>query len=217
MGTDCESLACSPGHVCVSPECNDKVKNGAESDIDCGGATCPKCAVGEDCNHNGDCASGVCTGSPQTCQAPTCTDTVRNGAETDTDCGGPDCPDCANGKDCNGNSDCTSNYCNPSGKCATPSCTDSIKNQNETDVDCGGPTCPDCAIGKDCTAGTDCASGVCTALKCVAPACNDTVENGNETDVDCGGTCPKCAAGKKCDVATDCVGSPGFCTGGICQ
>ena len=33
-----------------------------------------------------DCQSGVCTGG--ICQAPTCNDGVRNGSETDVDCGG---------------------------------------------------------------------------------------------------------------------------------
>jgi len=40
-----------------------------------------------------------------------CSDTVKNGAETDVDCGGGTCPTCANGKTCAGNSDCTSNNC----------------------------------------------------------------------------------------------------------
>ena len=218
MGTDCTSGFCV-GMVCVS-QCSNTVKDTNESDVDCGGtSTCARCANAKNCTQPTDCTSNYCNPSGK-CATPTCSDTIKNQNETDVDCGGSTlCPDCANGKDCNGNSDCTSSYCNPSGKCSTPSCTDTFKNQGESDVDCGGTsTCDRCATGDDCTAGADCASGVCTALKCAAPACNDTVQNGNETDVDCGGTCSPCASGKKCSVNTDCVGSPGNCLGtGLCQ
>lgn len=43
--------------------------------------------------------------------APTCTDAVKNGTETDVDCGGTCTADCANGKTCAANSDCTSANC----------------------------------------------------------------------------------------------------------
>ncbi len=39
-------------------------------------------------------------------QAPTCTDGVKNGAETDVDCGGADCQICVDGQMCNFDSDC---------------------------------------------------------------------------------------------------------------
>jgi hypothetical protein len=51
----------------------------------------------------------VCTGG--VCQAPTCTDTVKNGAETDVDCGGGTCNKCVVGKACLVGSDCTTNEC----------------------------------------------------------------------------------------------------------
>ena len=41
---------------------------------------------------------------------PTCSDGIKNGNETDKDCGA-NCPKCANGKMCSGASDCTSNIC----------------------------------------------------------------------------------------------------------
>ena len=37
----------------------------------------------------------------------TCLDGVRNGMETDVDCGGPSCPRCIPGKVCGGATDCT--------------------------------------------------------------------------------------------------------------
>jgi alpha-tubulin suppressor-like RCC1 family protein len=86
VGTDCESLACSPVHICVPSACNDTVQNASESDIDCGGVDCPPCALGLKCNQDADCVShtctaGVCEGecvpeekrcmgnTPQTCDA----------------------------------------------------------------------------------------------------------------------------------------------------
>src|SRR5215218_3645171 len=40
--------------------CQDGVKNGGESDVDCGGGTCPRCAVGQICASRNDCISGRC-------------------------------------------------------------------------------------------------------------------------------------------------------------
>jgi hypothetical protein len=41
----------------------------------------------------------------------TCSDTLKNGDETDTDCGGS-CPSCDAGKKCASATDCASNICN---------------------------------------------------------------------------------------------------------
>lgn len=45
----------------AAPECTDGVKDGSESDVDCGGA-CAGCDVGKTCVVPQDCASGACTG-----------------------------------------------------------------------------------------------------------------------------------------------------------
>jgi hypothetical protein len=45
----------SPG-----PSCHDKVKNGSEPDVDCGGGTCRLCENGKVCNARSDCQSHVC-------------------------------------------------------------------------------------------------------------------------------------------------------------
>src|SRR5262249_51640046 len=66
---------------------------------------------------NVDCQSNNCISG--TCQAVGCTDGVKNGAETDIDCGGATCPKCAQGKGCGVNSDCTTNNC-VSGTCGPP-------------------------------------------------------------------------------------------------
>jgi hypothetical protein len=129
----CESAAVQC--QCQSPTCNDGVKNGHETGIDCGG-DCPPCGVNVGCIKGSDCVSGecgvgfkgaVCTGlTPDggateagvagcICQAPTCGDGVKNEDETDVDCGGS-CPACPTGKTCKVAGDCTGGVCSmPSG------------------------------------------------------------------------------------------------------
>jgi hypothetical protein len=58
--------------ACGSPgtpanQCADGTKNGSETDVDCGGGTCPLCAVGKTCASRNDCASGLCAGTCQQC------------------------------------------------------------------------------------------------------------------------------------------------------
>jgi hypothetical protein len=65
--------------------CTDGVKNGAETDVDCGGS-CGPCAIAQLCATSSDCATGVCVGGH--CQSPTCSDGIKNGNETGVDCGG---------------------------------------------------------------------------------------------------------------------------------
>ncbi len=108
---DCMSMICdAPSGLCNAPGCGDRVLNGMETDLDCGGGACIGCADGLRCVANRDCLSGVCTGG--VCQVPTCTDTVFNGAETDVDCGGPTtCPRCITGRRCDATSDCATDTC----------------------------------------------------------------------------------------------------------
>ena len=82
----------------------DGVKNGDETDVDCGGGNAARCADGRGCARATDCTSGVCTAS--TCAAPGPTDGVKNADETDVDCGGAKAPKCALGKACKANEDC---------------------------------------------------------------------------------------------------------------
>jgi hypothetical protein len=99
---DCASGLCS-ANKCVAASCTDSKQNQNETDVDCGGGTCPNaCDDGLKCIAGTDCKSGVCKpsatmGMPNTCQVPTCTDGVKNGDEADVDCGGPVsmCPPCA--------------------------------------------------------------------------------------------------------------------------
>jgi hypothetical protein len=212
---DCTSGVCSASHVCLAPVCTDSVMNGSETDTDCGGTCAPakKCADGKGCLVQGDCTSGVCSGS-HVCSAPACNDGVKNGSETDTDCGGTCTAKCSNGKSCGGNGDCQSDICKAN-VCIAASCTNGVKDTDETGVDCGGTECGPCDDGIACALNRDCKSGKCTNLICAAPSCNDGVKNGTETDTDCGGTCSaKCDLGKLCSNDVDCVS--GHCPSGRC-
>jgi hypothetical protein len=141
-----------------------------------------------------------------------CKDGVKNGTETDIDCGGS-CTRCGDGKACDDTADCLSNTC-IGGVCVEPSCDDKIKDGKETDVDCGGACSSACADGQGCKVASDCASGVCTAFVCQASSCKDGAQNGTETGVDCGGLCPRCPDGQPCVNAGDCQST--LCNGGTC-
>ncbi|UQA56081.1 hypothetical protein [Polyangium aurulentum] len=62
IATDCGSGSwrCEEStHTCF--RCNDFVKNGDETDVDCGGGNCPtKCPQGKSCKQDTDCATGHC-------------------------------------------------------------------------------------------------------------------------------------------------------------
>jgi hypothetical protein len=153
------AIAACPGQPWADEHCFDGVKNGRETDVDCGGAGSCRCPPGTPffaCWFGGVWSCLQCS-----------------------------CPPCEDGKDCNTGADCESHRCRPNsliacalfrqcgGTCAPPTCSDHVQNGSETGIDCGG-TCPPCA-------GT------------TPPRCDDGVQNGNETGVDCGGSCPVCS------------------------
>jgi hypothetical protein len=202
------------------------------------------CATGVGCTSGNDCASQVCSlnmtcpggAACGACVAPSCSDTKKNGQETDTDCGGGTCSGCGTGQVCVGNTDCASQVCSSTvssstgtGTCVAPSCTDSVLNGQETDVDCGGAactagcgtnpsTCFQCTAGQACKVNLDCApptatptttSGVCDAANtatCVPAEVLRVVVSGGAT---VGSTSP---------VSTLDTGDIGSCTstGGAC-
>lgn len=111
--SDCTSGVCGVTNQCAAPSCDDGKKNGAETDVDCGGG-CPGCGLNKSCAGDADCISSTCTAS--VCAA-SCTDGIADGQETDVDCGGA-CPNkCASGKGCGGAGDCQSGKCS-GGVCA---------------------------------------------------------------------------------------------------
>jgi hypothetical protein len=66
--------------------CSDGVKNGSESDVDCGGPTCARCALGRGCVGAADCSTSHCVNNVcKACQGgsacPTgCTCNANTGA-----------------------------------------------------------------------------------------------------------------------------------------
>ena len=216
LPADCLSGRCA-NFVCTVPDtCSDNLLDGAETDLDCGGGICPACALGKKCVADRDCVSGACVNKACVMSPSNCMDGIKNGSETDIDCGGPMCSKCPNGKMCLAASDCTGDACNQHLCENAPSCKNGIKDGNETDVDCGGFVCMACGSGKMCLAGTDCQSGNCNLNMCSAAAnCMDKIKNGMETDVDCGGPmCQKCPTGKTCLGGGDC--QTNTCTNQVC-
>ena len=99
-----------------------------------------------------------------------CTDGIRNGAETDVDCGGGSCPRCQGGQTCTSRDDCHTALCD-------------------------GGTCQSCAAAGDCGLDTDGSMCFCrdNAAKagermCTRQTCTLIV----------GGRCDQCATGEQC-------------------
>ncbi len=65
-----------------------------------------------------DSAIADASSADQSSDAGTCTDGVKDGAETDVDCGGPSCPTCKDGRACVTETDCVSLTCS-AGICGT--------------------------------------------------------------------------------------------------
>jgi hypothetical protein len=118
----CENTKCTVpvGQTPDSPLATDGKKDNGETDVDCGGANAPKCADGKACGADGDCTTGYCPLDKKVCIAPTYDDAVKNGTETDVDCGGDaksaGFKTCAEGKLCTVDTDCTG-ACNYEKKC----------------------------------------------------------------------------------------------------
>jgi len=141
--------------------CNNGMQDGTETGVDCGGASCAACPEAHGCLTDADCGSGFCPDSRGYCvindgrgmcgmedvDNPTCADCLKNGPETDVDCGG-ECAPCRAGKICTNDTECWSGVC-VSGLCAA-----------------GGPNTR-CYSNADCTSGT-CAIGEagCTFESC---------------------------------------------------
>jgi hypothetical protein len=116
-------LLCAIALVCAvacknnsgaTPDCNNHITDGNETDVDCGGPMCGACGTGKKCKRDADCFSRLCN-SDGVCSAPSCSDGVLNGSESDIDCGGPDCGPCPDGKKCAAGNDCVSMACNYDG------------------------------------------------------------------------------------------------------
>ena len=113
-GTPCTNGSCQGGSCAVLPPpspCTNGVKDGSETDVDCGGGTCPRCAIGKTCASRNDCASARCV-------VTTCAACVNN----ITDCGlDTDGTQCACRESAAGPRICTKSLCRflPGGTCAS--------------------------------------------------------------------------------------------------
>ena len=120
---------------CVEDTCHNNFKDANESGVDCGGtSSCGKCELGKTCTEAKDCHSDYCDNTNK-CAAKTCTpetacpgdggscdlgsglcisceDGMKNGDETDIDCGGSCKAKCGEGKTCALATDCESRSCN---------------------------------------------------------------------------------------------------------
>jgi hypothetical protein len=159
--------------------CINLVKDGDETDVDCGGSCIAKCSNGKACVGNSDCNSRICINN--ICVAPpappSCTDRIKNGGETDVDCGGGVCNPCANGNHCNTNFDCGSGNCSigvctagiPPITCSPGwgDCDNNAANGCETNITNNSQNCGSC--------GNKCASNeLCTNGKCVSSSTPNT-------------------------------------------
>lgn len=120
------------------------------------------------------CTSGACDGAG-TCVPPTCSDEAKNGAETGVDCGGGECPVCANGEPCADTTDCASRLCSEK-------------------------LCKACTMEADCAALGDavCVEGVCRPRKKNGEACGEALECSSGLCVEgvcCNVDCPSGACG----------------------
>jgi plastocyanin len=105
-GNQCTDDVCTAGVPSNPPSMAGAPCNQMSGAVCSGSGTCVQCVTSADCAAT---TGGAC--SMFVCQAPTCTDGIKNNGEGDIDCGGA-CPmQCVNGKTCNADSDCTSGAC----------------------------------------------------------------------------------------------------------
>ncbi|MBI4703336.1 MAG: hypothetical protein HY744_19645, partial [Deltaproteobacteria bacterium] len=177
---ECKGMDLSFPPKDVETPCSEN--NGKYCNGDPNSPACVECTKSDHCKAPNTCQNWSCGCTPKTCQqlgktcGPVdngcnvtidCNNNVKDGAETDKDCGGSvsACPTrCGTDQACQGASDCQPNfYC------------DSLLKK------CYGKL----AQGKPCTEAAECASGFCPAQDKVC--CNNA----------CGSTCEACTAAKK--------------------
>lgn len=112
--SDCKDDLKCDGDECIEPpeedKCNNKKWDPLETDVDCGGICLKECDIGQKCDKDKDCISGVCSDDKICVSVHHCENGERDEGETDVDCGGK-CYPCENGKKCSQDSDCESSYC----------------------------------------------------------------------------------------------------------
>ncbi len=172
-------------NVCAPAHCNDKKKDGDETQIDCGGSCGSNCSgTGGTGGAGGSGGTGGSSGGGTTGGGNT---TGSSGTSCKAGVCSPDCACAAGEGDCDTNADCQSGLvCDTShttpgkGNVCTPAhCRDHSYDEGETGLDCGG----DCVDNSICPACTP--PGVANACK---PYCQCGFHQGGcMTDADCAG------------------------------
>ncbi|WP_437999084.1 hypothetical protein WMF26_03015 [Sorangium sp. So ce185] len=219
LGMGCELIATVdrsriPGDDGVTDGCADGTKNGDETDIDCGGSTCPQCELAKACTAKEDCASGfcadgVCCNTACDAECDACTADLKESGEEDGSCGASkaesECGEatCSEGvQTARGTCDGTSVDCAPGEEtsCETFACD---PDENACFAECSEDTqCAKCHV---CDAG----EGTCS----LAPAGATGLGCEDDQACDAAGEC-KAANGQECTDATDC--GSGSCVDGVC-
>jgi hypothetical protein len=128
-----------------------------------GRGVCVECAPGFE--DNCDLATESCEDG--VCAKLHCTDEEINGGETDLNCGGLECPPCAEGKACSQPTDCLT------GVCDGGTCVGCVEHDDcEAANWCSNESCvPQKAQGDSCAEDAQCTSGHCADGVCCDDAC----------------------------------------------
>ncbi len=172
-----EDAQCNGGYCFqnVCAKCDDTVQNGDETDVDCGGAHCGKCANAKTCGIGGDCESTFCVDGRccvETCDGAclacnlagsegTC-DFIAKYAEDPIYGTGMSCKE-VDGKACNGGGTCAAvlgRMCIGNTQCASGKCGDPDGDAIKTCVK---------ATGESCTTNGECITNMCDpgTMKCL--------------------------------------------------
>lgn len=207
-GCQTQGMVCSK-IGCVSSQCFDQVKDGDETDVDCGGS-CPGCDIAHACSKNDDCLAGNCVDG--LCCGTLCFQTCRSCARAKTGLEDGTCAPVSDGQQ-------TSNGCNAPGQvcssagCVAAHCFNQVKDADESDVDCGG-SCPLCDIAHGCNTNNDCAlnnciDGLCCGLSCIGTCRSCSQAKTGEADGTCGAVLSGQQSTSGCDAAGEACSSAG--------
>jgi hypothetical protein len=119
FGVGLHLVPCADGNCAPPPAhpCSDRITDGDETDIDCGGSCALRCPGSAHCTVDADCQSQSC--QQGSCAAPSCFDNVPDGYESDVDCGW-NCIPCVQGEACHVDTDCATGACGVLSTCVTP-------------------------------------------------------------------------------------------------
>jgi hypothetical protein len=151
--------------------CEDGAVNGNETDVDCGGGTCPPCGGGKKCMSSTDCAVEVPGEMPVCTSSGICCESICNQACETCDTMGH-CASVAPGSS-DPNMFCHANQACGAGTSGCVGTAGAACNPGFNGADCLSGTCPiathTCAkggSGKPCNTGNDCTSNTCQGNFC---------------------------------------------------